>query len=264
MKRFTQIFILVTGLILFFGSVFSVKASDRLQTFTTPTPGPDGRIVYIVKEGQNCSMIATLAGIPLSQLRSLNSLDENCTIRPGEQLLLGIASPPGGTATPTEAAATATPLRVTLTPAQGDATVCVLLYNDLNGDGLHQDTESSIAAGAVSVTGTSGQYSQSKNTTADDLPVCFEKVLAGLYNISVAAPEGYNPTTQQNFTIDIKSGEQIYVDFGAQVAAKAKPLDSSGEPGSINFLAIFGGILILLALGLGVYAWLAYGKKARY
>ena len=96
-----------------------------------------------------------------------------------------------------------------------------MLYDDLNGDALRQDTEVSIPNGAVSVTGTSGQFSKTANTVAGTDPVCFDQVVQGTYNISVAAPEGYNPTTQLNYTLDIKSGEQIYVDFGAQQGGQA-------------------------------------------
>ena len=45
--------------------------------FVTATPGADGRIIYIVVEGDTCSSIALLHGIGVPQLRQLNSrLDE--------------------------------------------------------------------------------------------------------------------------------------------------------------------------------------------
>ncbi|HEY3311520.1 MAG TPA: LysM peptidoglycan-binding domain-containing protein [Anaerolineales bacterium] len=264
MKRSLIITGLSIALLFLAGSVLSAQASQNLQTLITPTPGPDGRIIYTVKEGENCTIIQNITGVPISQLRSLNRLDENCTLRVGQQLLIGMGGPAGGTATPTGAAVTPTTAAAQPTASQGEAAVCVLLYNDLNGDALHQDTEVNIPDGAVSVTGTSGQFSETANTAAGSDPVCFDKVVQGTYNISVAAPEGFNPTTQLNYTLDIKSGEQIYVDFGAQLGGQAKPQDPSSEPGSNNLLGIAGGVLVLVALGLGIYAWLVYGRRPRY
>ena len=87
--------------------------------------------------------------------------------------------------------------------------------------------------------------------------------MEGTYNISVAAPEGFNPTTQLNYTLDIRTGEQIYVDFGAQRGAVVNPQKPGvTEPGSNNLLGIAGGVLVLTALGLGMYAWLAFGRRS--
>jgi hypothetical protein len=265
MKRLLYLSGLTITLIFLASTVFSAQASEHFQGFVTPTPQPDGRIIIIVQEGQNCSQIATLAGIPLSQLRSLNQLDEACTLRVGRQLVIGMSVPTNITPTPTGVAPTATPTLAISATSESDASVCVLLYNDLNGDALHQDTETSIPNGAVSVTGTSGQYSQTADTASGTDPICFEKIVQGTYNISVAAPEGYNPTTQLNYTLDIKTGEQIYVDFGAQQGGQAKPQDPASAPGgSNNMLGIAGGVLVLVALGLGVYAWLVYGRGSSY
>lgn len=261
MKRLPYISGFSLALLLLAATVISAHASVLKQTLITPTPGPDGRIIYTVQEGQNCTTIANIAGIPLSQLRVLNQLDENCTLRVGQKLLIGMGGPTGSTATPTGPAITATPAQATPTPSLGDASVCVMLYNDVNGDALKQDTEVSIPNGAVSVTGTSGQYSKTADTVAGTDPVCFDQVVQGTYNISVAAPEGYNPTTQLNYTLEIKAGEQIFVDFGAQQSGLGKPQAAASQPASNNLLGIAGGILLVGALGLGTYAWLVYGRR---
>jgi hypothetical protein len=139
-----------------------------------------------------------------------------------------------------------------------------LLFDDLNGDSLKQETEVSIPNGAISVIGTSGQYSKTATTTTSIDPICFEKVIQGTYNISVASPEGYNATTQNNYTLSIKAGEQIYVDFGAQLAGQARPQDPTSDPGSNNLLGVVGGILVIAGLGLGIYGWMIYGRRRSY
>lgn len=264
MKKLKILTGILISLLFVTSMAYNARASENLQNLATPTPGPDGRIIYIVQEGQNCTMISTIAGIPVSQLRSLNRLDENCTIHPGQELLIGMGGPLAGTATPTGAPQASPTVEMTPTPSEGDASICVLLYDDLNGDALHQDTEGTIADGAISISGTSGQYSQTATTTSAIEPVCFEKVFQGTYNISVAAPEGYNPTTQQNYTLEIKNGEQIYVDFGAQPGGDAAPAETTPEPGNNNNLfGIIGGVMVVAAAGLGIYAWLVFGRQPK-
>jgi hypothetical protein len=264
MKRLLSITGILLALILLASSALNAQASQPSQTLITPTPGADGRILYVVQEGQTCTYIALLAGIPIAQLRSLNRLDENCTLRVGQELLIGMGGPTGSTPTP-ETIITPTPPLPSPTPNQGEASVCVLLYDDLNGDGLRQDTEVTISNGAVSVTGTSGQFSETATTTTSVDPLCFNKVIEGSYNISVAAPEGYNPTTQLNYSLNIKAGEQIFVDFGAQVAGETQTNEQPvNEPGNNNLLGIAGAILVISAAGLGIYAWLVYGRKPSY
>lgn len=262
MKQLLRITILILTLLLLASVSLTAQASEHIQLpqVATPTPGADGNIIYIVQEGETCSRISLLTGVPVEQLRTLNRLDENCTLSVGLKLKIGVGVP-AGASTPTAAAdqPTATP-QPSPTPAIGEARICVSLYEDLNGDTLRQDTEVGIPTGAVSVTGTSGQYSETANTLSGSDLTCFEKVIPGTYNISVAAPAGFNPTTQLNYTLDVKAGEQFYVNFGAQKGGEAKTQDPVNEPGSNNWLGIVGGGLLLAGLGLGIYAWRVYGR----
>ena len=73
-----------------------------------------------------------------AQLRQLNTrLDPNCTLTVGQQLVVGLVSnaPTAGPA-PTLPSPT-----ITATPVSGTTEVCVLLFNDMNGDALRQETE---------------------------------------------------------------------------------------------------------------------------
>ncbi len=254
--------------------MLTAQASGQQQQLVTPTPGADGRIIWIVVEGQTCTQIATLAGITISQLIALNGLDQSCSLIIGQRLVIGTGGPGGTTPTAASAAAaTATPGPATQTPIPGSINVCVLLYDDLNGDALHQDAEPAIENGAVSISGTSGQYSQTAATLAGTYPVCFEKVPVGTYTISVAAPTGYNPTTLLNYTIEVKQGDvktgdiqvgdRVYVDFGAQksslVTAGGNNAANTGEDNTL--LGIVGGILLLAGGGLALYAWRMYGRR---
>ena len=122
----------------------------RCTGISTATPQPDGRILYFVVEGDNCSGVAFKHGISVAQLRQFNTrLDENCVLTIGQKLIVGLAILNGATA---GAAPTLPSPTVTATPVSGTTEVCVLLFNDMNGDSLRQETEFGIDGGAVSLT----------------------------------------------------------------------------------------------------------------
>lgn len=229
--------------------------------FVTATPGPDGRILYTVVEGDNCSIVAFNHGITVPQLRALNTrLDENCVLTVGQQLVVGLAQPEGPTAGP---APTLLPATATATPVSGTTEVCVLLFDDMNGDALRQETEFGIEGGAVSLTNLNGSYSQTQNTTSaidpdlvEPIRSCFIDVPQGEYNVSIAVPDTYNPTMLLSYTLTVRAGDRASIDFGAQsktltVSDTTDP--QQGERSSV--LGIFGLLLLLSGAGLGYYAY---------
>jgi len=241
-------------------------ASPSAQVqFPSPTPGADGRILYIVQAGDSCFRIQALYGINVDQLRGLNpQLDENCTLIEGQELMLGIGGPAALSPTPGPSP-TLEPPTVTPTPPAGTTEICVLLYDDVNGDALRQETEFGIADGAVSVGNTAGTFSETKATvseidpdTLEPVQTCFTDVPEGEYNISVAVPENYNPTMELTLSFSIKAGDVASVDFGAQskteTSAEVNPEDGNESSPSLIF-GILGGLLLLGGLGLGWYAY---------
>jgi LysM repeat protein len=247
------------------------SAAPNQQGFITATPGPDGRIMYVVEAGDNCSSVALKHGITVTTLRQFNTrLDENCTLNVGQQLVVGLAAP--STAPTAGAAPTPTLPSVTATPFTGTTEVCVLLFNDVNGDSLRQETEFGIDGGAVSLTNLNGSYSQTQNTTSNidpDLnqPVrsCFEDVPPGQYNVSMAIPDGYNPTMSLSYKLEVKAGDRASVDFGAQsktvTVGDTAPAEQGGSRSPM--LGIFGFLLLLVGIGLGYYAYRSSQPKSK-
>jgi murein DD-endopeptidase MepM/ murein hydrolase activator NlpD len=239
----------------------------QLTVFPTPTPGADGRIVYIVQPGDTLWRISAITGVPIETIRELNGLGTDDTITPGDELVIGFAGPVEATATvgPT---ATRGPQLPTATASPGWGIVCILLYNDENGDSIRQETEVSIAGGAVSVGNRLGTVSLSGETlgggisdlvepTPQDLGyVCFEELVEGQYTASAAHPEGYNATTELNKVIELEAGQTTMVAFGAQPnsEAEAETAIIPETPGRSPLLGIAGGALLLVGVGLGVYA----------
>jgi hypothetical protein len=220
--------------------------------YFTPTAGSDGRILYTVKSGDTCLSISLLTGVSLDQLRKFNNLQADCTIYPNQKLLLGMGGPSVLSPTPGPSP-TATPILPTPTPPSGVGQICVVLYNDINGNSLHEAGEPDLPDSAISLTDTSGKVSKTGMTTADDTnPTCFDKIPEGDYNVSVAIPEGYNATTEMSSSIHLQAGDSSTFEFGVQLSAKAVPPTVS-EGGHSPILGILGGVVVLLGLGLGIY-----------
>lgn len=243
-------------------------AAPRVQGFVTATPGPDGRILYTVVEGDNCGQVALLHGITVQRLRDLNTrLDQDCTLSVGQQLVVGLASnePTPGPA-PTLPPPTPTP-----TPVDGTTEVCVLLFDDANGDALRQETEFGIEGGAVSLTNLNGSYSQQQNTVSTFDPdtlepdrTCFLDVPQGEYNVSMAVPDDYNPTMALTYRLTVRAGDRASIDFGAQSKTVTIGDPSEAEAGGRSpVLGIVGFLFLLAGAGLGYYAWRSSLPKSK-
>ncbi|MFN8412192.1 MAG: LysM peptidoglycan-binding domain-containing protein [Anaerolineales bacterium] len=260
-KRFLIILTLIT--MLAFGLWLPANAAPVGQIIPTPTAGADGRIIYVVKPGETCIRVAAINNITIDQLRQLNTkLDENCTLVEGQELLIGIISQEG---TPTAGPSpTIAPPSVTPTPFTGTTLICVLVFEDINGNTLREATEPSVAGGAISVTEINGEYSASLSTVANTDPTyrgeCFTDVPEGSYNITVGIPDNYNPTMELNYKLDVKAGDKAYANFGVQSKSAVLPPQGNGgnptsDSGTSPLLGILGGIFLLGGAGLGYYAW---------
>lgn len=218
---------------------------------STPTPGADGRIIYIVKENDTCTSISLLMGISEQELRQLNNLQsttdrDDCSfLWVGQELI--IREKPQETPTPTPMI-TAEP---TATPFKGNGTICVYLFNDENGNALAEDAELPLSGGAVSLTNRLNTVNETGTTTDTGESLCFADIPEGDYNISVAIPEGYNPTTVMNFALTLSAGQVSTVNFGAQPGSGMQPV--FGENSSSPFMLIVGIVFVALGVGLWFY-----------
>jgi murein DD-endopeptidase MepM/ murein hydrolase activator NlpD len=250
-----------------------VEAAPPQQQFATNTPLPDGRITYNIQAGDTCTKIQLLYGISLEQLRELNqNINADCTnLQEGQEVLVGVGGPAPAVSITPGPAPTAGPPTVTPTPFTGTTEICVLLFDDLNGDAMHQADEPAIAGGAISVTETSGKYSKTQETVINPDPTayqgtCFSDVPEGKYNIGAAIPDNYNPTMGLTYTLDLKAGDRAFVDFGAQsrdttVVSPQSP--DTGSGGTSPLLGLVGGVLLLGGIGLGWYALRSRSPRGR-
>lgn len=245
------------------GLAVQAAPAAQLTPFPTPTPGADGRILYVVQANDTLWRISAITGVSLDQLRALNKLGTEDTIRPGDVLLIGLAGPE--VTTPTVGPSpTRSPLEPTPTSSQGTGNLCIIVYDDLNGDAMRQTSEPWISGGQISISDRSGDVSK----TAETAPVfdengdiayqCFEELPEGDYNVTVAVPDGFNATTVLNRGLALRGGEETYLAFGAQANTEriAETAVIPESPRKSPLLAIVGGLIVLVGVGLAVYAGL--------
>lgn len=232
----------------------ALAAPDRQIPIYTPTPGPDGRIIYIVKPNDTLLGISLLTGVPIEVLRAQNNLT-NDTIFEGQKLLLGLGGP--AEVTPT-AGPSPTPTAVLPTPSPkpGQGELCLILFNDINGDSIRQEDEPSIPNGAISFGNQSGSVSQTVDTGAGLEHQCFKELPEGAYTVSVAVPEGNNPTTETTYEIPLKPGDVTYINFGAQANSQtlAEPELPPEEGGRSPLLGILGVLFLVAAAVVAFFA----------
>jgi hypothetical protein len=259
-KRFLILFTLISLILL--GLWLPANAAPSMQQIIpTATPDTTGRILYIVQPGDSCFRVAAIHGITVDQLRQLNSkLDADCGLVEGQELLIGIISTAG---TPTAGPSpTAAPPTASPTPFTGTTEICILLFEDANGNAFREETEPAVAGGAVSVTEDNGEYSATQETVIPSDPeayqgICFSNVPEGSYNITVGIPVNYNPTMQLNYSLDVNAGDIASVDFGiqSQDIVADTTANPENEPKTSPIFGILGGVLLLGGAALGYYAW---------
>jgi hypothetical protein len=242
-------FLVVTGLALMLPA--AAHPVSAVEPIYSPTPESNGNIYYIVKAGDTCQSISLIYNVPLDTLRSYNQLNlGDCDTLPvGKKLLIGIIPTVAVTAGPTP-----TPtLLPTALPPTGKGELCIYLFNDINGNAIAETGETSIPGGAISIASADGSFTTTASSNADDTAVCFEDLTEGKYTISVAIPEGYNATTDQNYSAELKAGDTSTINFGAQESSRSH--SSGGAAGSI-LLAVLGGLILIAGVGIGIYAYM--------
>jgi hypothetical protein len=225
--------------------------------FVTPTPGPDGRIIYVVQEGDSLWTIAALSGKSVEELMALNGIQPGDFLTPGAQLLLGL----GGPVLPTLAAETrptATLRAATATPVFGTGEICILLFLDVNGNARLDAGETALPGGQVSIAEPSGILAGEDTTGDAPEGRCFAGLLNGDYNVSAAAPQDHNPTTSMNIPVRLAPGEIKYIEFGAQASAA---LGGGGSAGARSTLLGVIGVLLLMGAGALAYVAARYGRR---
>lgn len=246
-KLIQTLILLLIGFVLTLGAT-SVDARPPSQaSYQTPTPNDEGQILYTVQEGDNCTRIFLLTGVPIEEIIERNNLTSECVLTPGQQLVLAVVDP--ATATPEGPASTPTPGPPTPTPFDGNGEVCVVLFEDLDGNQMRTSSEEYLAGGVASINNRAGTYSETLETVGGNPalvdPACFQNVPEGDYNLSMGIPDGYVATTSLNVPITVSAGDTIVIDFAAQPSSQIADPAGADQGGGRSPVLLVIGILFL-------------------
>lgn len=248
-----------------------------LPAFVMPTAQADGSVVYIVQPGDSLWRIAANTGQTIDQIKAMNGLTAN-VIAPGQRLIIGqgATATPAPTIAPTVDANAPTPTSAAPAAPQptqvaaastGASEICVLLYNDTNGNGELDSNEGAIAGGQLTILdANTGAPVQAYTTVAADANGhCFKNLPVGTYTVAATAPAGYNPTTATTTAQEAKAGEHYKMNFGAQPGSNASSGGKSNGLGAMfgaGKSALFGALgVVLLLMAAGVAGFLIIRRR---
>jgi len=268
MKKMLSALIILVSLVLVGGAILLTPQPARAgslsqASYQTPTPNVDGQIIYTVQDGDSCTRIFLLTGVDIDQLIVLNDLGSECSIYPGQQLVIATVAP--ATATLEGPQVSPTPGPLTATPFSGSGELCVVLFEDLDGNQMRAETEFYLAGGVISVNNRVGTFSETMETVGGDPDLveqtCFQEVPEGEYNLSMGIPEGYIATTNLNLTLEVSAGDTVVVDFGAQPGSEmVNPPEPEDGSGRSPLLLIVG---VLLLGGAGAFTFFFIRSRAK-
>ncbi|HUN23258.1 MAG TPA: SdrD B-like domain-containing protein [Anaerolineales bacterium] len=176
------------------------------------------------------------------------------------------AEPPTATPEPTQIPPTVAPTQA----LAGTGEICVTFFEDLNGNGLQEDSELPQTDAVVSLLDfASGAQISSYTTNGVTEPYCFSDLALGTYRVVITTPAGYTPTTGLDLEVPISAGGSASLKFGGQKTgdtATPEPTDNSGSNRTrliTALLGAFGVIFLLLAIGVAVYLIIAQRRRAQ-
>ncbi len=238
------------------------------------TPQPDGSIVHTVHSGESCIGIAVTYGVTVDDILRLNNLSSCKIIIPGQKLI--VKGPSGPTPTPTLDPAEATNAAATLaaqptaTPQQvaetKPAIVCVMIYDDKNGNNLPDPTEPKVPGLTITVSnGTSTVDTYTTDGTNE--PHCFNNLAAGNYSVSWSG-DGYTPIGDQTWQVSVGAGQTaphyfpVTAGSGGSISGPTASDSGGGLPLWATALIAAIGVILFLG-GLGVAAYFLVLRRSR-
>ena len=237
----------------------------------TSTPRPDGAVVHVVQPGDTLYGIAYEYGVDPDQIRQLNagSIGPNDLLVVGQELVIsvGTMSLPTPTSVPTEATPGTPPAtqaaEATQPPVSGDnATLCVLAYEDRNGDMVWEETEEPLLPSAtIVVVGAAGEVAR-YTTDGISEPHCFQNLQPGNYVVRQESPTGYVPSGSDNWGVLLGAGQSYTLQLGYQrgegtsstpapTATEQQEQEESSKPSKgllTTILQVSGVLALVLAL----------------
>lgn len=114
-------------------------------------------------------------------------------------------------------------------PAEQDASICVIMFDDVNQNRIQEQGEPPLADGVLQLSANGAPQGDGETDGSDD-PFCFTDLVAGDYVVAAGAPSGYGLTTPDQLRVRATAGAAVTVAFGAAqgVAPAAPPPPDDG------------------------------------
>ncbi|HLV43967.1 MAG TPA: SdrD B-like domain-containing protein, partial [Aggregatilineales bacterium] len=143
--------------------------------------------------------------------------------------------------------------------AAATGSLCVLGYEDGNGNAAHDAGEANLAG--ITFVLISGDQTLSRYTT-DGIsePYCFSDLLPGTYTVTWQG-DMFTPTSEQTWQVQVAGGDTLSREFGAQPRGAGADGDASpAGAGMPNWaVALLGSLGTMLALSaIGAVGYFAY------
>ncbi len=180
----------------------------------TPTPDADGVMTIIVQPNDALWSIAARAGIPLATLLELNHLTEDAFIQPGNRLIIGFAATPTAVSSPTSAATRPPPSATPTSPPPPPTVICLVAFNDSNGNG-ERDAEEPLQAGVAFTLFTDEGVVANYVTDGLTEPFCLTDLPPAAYQITRSVGRNETLTNSGNRSLTLADGDQVMLGFGS-------------------------------------------------
>ena len=102
--------------------------------------------------------------------------------------------------------------------AIGQASVCVSIYSDLDGNGMPDEGETPVEGGEIILFDVYAGNAMGDYMTNGNEPFSFEDLPQSRYRVSVTLPVGWTPTTRQDWEFLLPTERTVQLEFGAQHA----------------------------------------------
>jgi hypothetical protein len=205
------------------------------QEEPTATPDAEGVIYSEVRPNDSLWQIAARAGITLEELLSLNDLNENDIIQPGQWLIVGYGTPAPTATVPATATVTRAPPTKTATALPPPRTaICLMAFQDTDKDGV-RDTDESLKAAVAFTIFDEERVIENYVTDGVSEPHCVEALAPGNYRVtrSVGPDETLTSVSGRptgDWAITLTRGNVLNLEFGSYTGTEAAPLATAESP----------------------------------
>ncbi|MFT7585681.1 MAG: LysM repeat protein [Cellvibrionaceae bacterium] len=223
----------------------------------TPMPDAEGVIAVLVETGDTLWSIAARAGLTLDELLALNpNLTRDSFINWGDRITLGNVAPSGGSTESAEAEP-ATEVEEAVDPASEESasesdesasedaaaeevveapaptsepepteapstgSICLLAFDDVNGNGVYDNGGESLRADVAFTLAKDQAVVSNYITDGANEPFCIEGLAPGNYRISRSTTANEIVTNGSDWGASIVAGTRQQFDFGSRIEEAA-------------------------------------------